>query len=175
MATHNLILRLGDDVFLEVIALDPDAEAPAGPRWFGLDKMEAVRRDWREGRRLRAWVARTNGFDAALLRHGDLLGRKTRVSRAERSWFFSVRPDRSLAEDGVVPPIIDWGGRGSPAPGMPDVGARLLEFAIEHPDPIRVGEVYRRLEVVNPPQARQGSELRYRASINTPGGERQLW
>ena len=28
MGTHNRLLRLGDDVFLELIAIDPDAAAP---------------------------------------------------------------------------------------------------------------------------------------------------
>src|SRR5690606_32822306 len=37
MGTHNLLLRLGNDVYLEVIAIDPGAPAPGHPRWFGLD------------------------------------------------------------------------------------------------------------------------------------------
>src|SRR5262245_22737988 len=36
MGTHNHLLRLGDDVFLEVIAVDPDGPRPAHRRWFGL-------------------------------------------------------------------------------------------------------------------------------------------
>ena len=40
MGTHNVLLRLGDDVYLEVIAADPRAAAPARPRWFGLDALE---------------------------------------------------------------------------------------------------------------------------------------
>lgn len=175
MATHNMLLRLGDDIFVEVIAVEPDVEVPVGPQWFGLRELEAVRRDWQEGRRLRTWVARTDEFDAALLRHGDLLGRKTRVSRGERCWFFSVRPDGSLAESGVVPSIIDWGVRGSPAPRMPNLGARMLEFVIEHPDPIWVSNLYRGLKLINAPKVRGGSEFRYSAKIQTAGGERELW
>src|SRR5215471_3447822 len=36
MATHNHLLRLGDTLFLEVIAPDPSASV-ARPRWFALD------------------------------------------------------------------------------------------------------------------------------------------
>ena len=32
-------------------------------------------------------------------------------------------------------------GRGSPAPAMPDVGARLVEFSIENPDPVWVSNL----------------------------------
>ncbi len=39
MGTHNLLLRLGDSLFLEVLAIDPDAPSPPRPRWFGLDNL----------------------------------------------------------------------------------------------------------------------------------------
>jgi hypothetical protein len=42
MGTHNRLLRLGDEVFLEVIAVDPAAEMSTRPRWFGLDDADAV-------------------------------------------------------------------------------------------------------------------------------------
>lgn len=37
MGTHNHLLRLGPSLFLEIIAINPEAPAPARPRWFGLD------------------------------------------------------------------------------------------------------------------------------------------
>lgn len=37
MGTHNLLLRLGDALFLEVISPNPLVPAPARPRWFALD------------------------------------------------------------------------------------------------------------------------------------------
>lgn len=42
MGTDNHVLRLGDDVFLEVIAIDPGAQRPNCPRWFGLDAAAEV-------------------------------------------------------------------------------------------------------------------------------------
>ena len=38
MATHNHLMQLGDDAYLELIAIDPDTAAPAHPRWFALDQ-----------------------------------------------------------------------------------------------------------------------------------------
>ena len=81
MGTHNRLLRLGDDVFLEVIAVDPEAAPPPHRRWFGLDDAEAVRADWAAGRRLRSFVARTDRLDAALARSAPELGVAMRVSR----------------------------------------------------------------------------------------------
>lgn len=69
---------------------------------------------------------------------------------------------------------MDWEERGSPASTMPDLGASLLSFRIEHPDPDRVTELYARLGVVNPPQVRRGSRFRYRALVDTPAGVKEL-
>jgi hypothetical protein len=174
MGTHNLLLRLSDEVFLEVIAANPDAERPARPRWFGLDDAEAVRSAWDDGRRLRGWVAQTRDLDSILSRHGDLLGRKIRVSRGDRSWFFAVRPDGSLPAEGVAPSAMDWEVRGNPAPAMRNLGARLISFQIEHPDPDAVKALYANLGVINAPEVRKGAEFRYRALIETPGGVKEL-
>jgi Glyoxalase-like domain len=175
MGTHNHLLRLSDDTFLEVIAIDPAAKPPARPRWFGLDDANAVRSAWENGLRLCGWVARTRDLDAALARHGDLLGQQTRVSRGDRSWLFAVRPDGALPAGGVAPSVMDWGDRGSPAPAMRDLGARLAAFAIEHPDPAWVAELYRRLDIEDAPQVHKGSGFRYRATIETPRGLSELW
>src|SRR5262245_30907329 len=37
MGTHNHLLRLGDTLFLEIIAPDPAAPLPSRRRWFALD------------------------------------------------------------------------------------------------------------------------------------------
>ena len=175
MGTHNLLLRLSNEVFLEVIAVDPDAAPPARPRWFGLDDSAAIQSDWDDGFRLRGWVAQTEDLDGVLARQGDLLGQKTRVSRGDRTWLFAVRTDGSLADDGIAPSVMDWGERGSPAPEMKDIGAKLISFHIEHPDPSHVTDLYRRLGVSNGPRVQRGLRLRYRAFIETPDGMRELY
>jgi glyoxalase-like protein len=45
MGTHNHLLQLGDMVYLEIVALDPEADAPSRRRWFGLDEQAKVRSD----------------------------------------------------------------------------------------------------------------------------------
>lgn len=175
MGTHNLLLRLGEEVFLEVIAIDRAARRPNRPRWFGLDDTKAVKAAFDDGRRLRGWVARTGDLQGVLARHGDLLGQRTHVSRGDRDWGFSLLPDGALPAGGVVPPAIDWGGAASPARAMPDLGARLLSFEIEHPDPDLVSGLYRRLDLVNPPKVLKGRRFRYRATIATETGIKELY
>lgn len=60
MGTHNRLMRLGEDEFLEIIAVDPAAPAPGRPRWFALDRYRS------KPPRLRTWIARTPDLDASL-------------------------------------------------------------------------------------------------------------
>src|SRR5580765_6708474 len=60
MATHNLLLALGSDVYLEVISPDPGAAPVGRPRWFGLDHVLPG-----SNARLAAWVASTEDIAQA--------------------------------------------------------------------------------------------------------------
>ncbi len=174
MGTHNRLLRLGDDVFLEVIAVDPTAPGPNHPRWYGLDDDQILHTAWDSGRRLSAWVAQTQAMDEVLIAHGEMLGHKVQVSRGDRSWDFALRPDGMLPLGGAVPPIIDWGVRGNPAQDMPDLGLRLVAFGLEHPDPDVVHALYDSLDILDPPTVMEGKELRFWADIYTPNGIKRL-
>ncbi|MGY3614860.1 VOC family protein [Bradyrhizobium sp. USDA 10063] len=175
MGTHNLLLRLGDDVFLEVIAVDPDAGDPGRIRWFGLSDPANVKRAWDAGRRLRGWVVRTSNIDAVLSAHGAILGQKTRVSRGDRSWSFSVPYDGSLPMSGIAPSVIDWGERGHPAKTMTNLDLSLVEFSVEHPDPTTVKAAHETLGLQDPPRVQEGEQHRYRALIKTSAGLRELY
>ena len=176
MGTHNHLLKLGEDVYLEVIAIDPAAPRPAHARWFGLDDQAAVQAAWRSGRRLRGWVARTQQMDAVLAQHGDVLGRKVQLSAgAAPPYCFAIPPGGSLPGAGVAPSLIDRGPRPPPVAAMPDLGARLVRFTIEHPDPAMVEDLYAALGIVNPPQVQRGDTVRYRAEIDTPHGPKLLY
>lgn len=175
MGTINHLLRLGEDVFLEVIAIDPEAARPSYPRWFGLDDVARVRSDWDAGRRLRTWVSRTSELDATLAKHAPRLGVRRRVSRGDRTWSFGVREDGSLPLDGLAPCLIDWGERGCPAADMPELGARLSSFAAEHPDPAAAERVCRDLGLEGIVAFRHGPRFRYETVIETPHGPRVLF
>jgi hypothetical protein len=45
LGTHNHLLQLGDTVYLEIVALDPESDGPRRRRWFGLDDQRKVRDD----------------------------------------------------------------------------------------------------------------------------------
>src|SRR5262245_56653484 len=56
VGTHNALLALGDDAYLEIIAPDPSQPAPARPRPFGVDALQRGR--------LVTWAGRVRDLDA---------------------------------------------------------------------------------------------------------------
>ncbi|NPV24257.1 VOC family protein [Bradyrhizobium aeschynomenes] len=174
MGTHNHLLQLGDAVYLEIVAVDPEAATPPRARWFGLDDHERVRTDWDEGRRLRGWVARTDAIDWVMAGHPGVFGEKLALPDLDPAFDFTVPNDGSLPRDGAVPSIIDRRGRPRAMAGIADLGARLRSFVLEHPHPGALQAFYDALQVDRPPEIRLAPRLRYRAQIETQAGLKEL-
>jgi hypothetical protein len=176
MGTHNHLLQLGGTVYLEIVALDPDGRPPGRARWFGLDDQMAVRADWDAGRRLRGWVARTDAIDRVLAgRRESIFGKKVSLPWTEPSFEFGIPDDGSLPLGGAAPSIIDRRGKPRSMATIPDLGARLRSFALEHPDAAAISRLYRQLDIDRRPAVVQGNNLRYRAQIETPAGVKTLF
>ncbi|KNY21559.1 VOC family protein [Methylobacterium sp. ARG-1] len=174
MGTRNHLLRLGASTFLEVIAVNPEAAPPPRARWFGLGDAARVRADWEAGRRLRGFVARTDGLDSLLAAHPDLLGAAATLTRGTLSWRFGLRPDGTWPADGAAPYVMDWGDRPHPAGTMPDFGAHLDDFSLTHPEPEAVAALHADLGLTDPPRIEAGPAPRWTARIATPSGLRTL-
>jgi hypothetical protein len=174
MGTHNHLLRLGQDIFVEVIAIDPAGPHPSHRRWFGLDDRDAVTRHWHAGRRLRGYVARCPDLAATIGAQADTFGAPMPISRGDRHWSFAVRADGELPHGGALPCLMDWGGRGTPAPTMADFGLRLQTLLVETPNPDAVHAALDAIGMVRKPEIRRGPEVRLSATIATPQGVRVL-
>ncbi len=174
MGTHNMLLRLGDDFFLEVIAIDPNAPKPAQARWFGLDDAADLKAHWSGGCRLRGMVARTHQLPQLATGNPALHGTPMRVTRGEREWSFAVREDGRLPMGGAVPHLMDWGGQGPAAPQMPDLGCKLLALVLETPEPELVRASYQTIGLTGAPELRQGARTKLAAIIQSPTGTHLL-
>lgn len=174
MGTHNHRLQLGNFVYLEIVAIDPAVTDPGRSRWFGLDNQEQVREDWDEGRRLRGWVANTEDIDSVVSTHAAIFGDKVVLPTVDPTFSFTIPKDGLLPCDGAAPSIIDHWGDSSYIATIPDLGARLASFTLEHPAPVVIETLFRELPIDRPPAIVYGPRLRYRALIETPAGLREL-
>lgn len=125
--THNALVALGSEIYLEVIAPDPGLPPP--PRGVGFGAA-AVNRP-----RLVTWALRSDDIRASAeaaglggvgagereLKDGSILRWRLSDPYAERC-------------DGLVPFLIDWAGSPHPAASAP-CGGHLAGFRLRHPTP----------------------------------------
>jgi len=152
MGTHNCLMSLGGDLgdekYLEVIAVNPDAEPPASPRWFGLDSDEQ-QESLSNGPKPIAWVMRTNHIENTLSRArkvGIDLGKPLEMTRGSLRWTIAVRGDGLLPEAGTLPVVIQWSDGLHPANAMQDFGYRLNAVRLSHPQPQELAKKLKALD-----------------------------
>ena len=172
MATHNLVMQLGNDAYIEVIAIDPDARAPRHPRWFSLDSAD-MRAAIREQPRLITWVMNTPDLQSLAGQAGFDIGEPTSLSRDKLSWEFALPDDGRLLGDGMLPYCIQWHSSPHPAQSMVDLDCVLQDLTIHH---IRPRWLNDRLEalgashLVNIEQLPDTQPAYLSATIDTPNG-----
>ena len=128
MGTHNRLLSLGPEEYLELIAINPAAPAPSRPRWFDLDAFSGPMR-------LQAWIAKTDDLEGALALAPSGSGEVTALARGDLRWKMAIPPSGKLPFGASSPALIEWEGLAHPAARLPDHGARLLGLTLYHPEP----------------------------------------
>ncbi|MCV6574213.1 MAG: VOC family protein [Cohaesibacter sp.] len=167
MGTHNRLLSLGPDCFLELIAVDPFAKAPDRPRWFNLDHFNA-------DPVLATWVVGSKDINASLTQAHCDSGSATHITRGNLSWLISIADDGTMPLNGAFPTLIEWPEGPHPASHMVDLGCRLHSLTIQHPKALEI-------EAAIMPKLNHKTILfktgpkSIRAEITTPSGMRALW
>jgi hypothetical protein len=172
MGTHNHLMRLAKDVFLEVIAPDPENQ-PQRPRWFALDDPH-MRARLQSSPRLITWVVRTDDIVRSLNSTPAVVAEPVRVSRGSLSWLFSLSSDGRMPFDGAFPAIIQWPLGPLPSSSMADLGCQLKQLEIWHPDAQHIKDALGQDFVDDRVTLRAGDDVRLVATISTPSGIRQL-
>ncbi len=173
MGTHNHVLRLGETLYFEVIAPDPDATQLSRPRWFALDDPR-TRAELAIAPRLATWVVATDDIEAALQRVPHAVGPAVSVTRGSLAWLISVPPDGSLPFAGAFPAFIQWPAGPHPASRMPDVGCRLISLEVAHPDADVIARSLAPFFADERVRFSTAPKPSMRARIRTPLGEREL-
>jgi hypothetical protein len=123
--THNLLLGLEDGLYLEVIAIDPEAPKPGFARWFDLDRFQGAAR-------LNNWICRTDDLEGALVALPQA-GKPVALSRGDLRWKMAVPEDGILPCDGMFPALIEWQCDVLPAGLLRASGCRLQRLIVSHP------------------------------------------
>jgi hypothetical protein len=145
MRTHNRLLNLWDGVYLEVIAIDPDAEAAASgaearPRLFALDA-PATQARLASGPYLSHWVVRVErpkDLQRWQAQYPQRIPPVVPMSRGTFNWRLAVPDDGAFpcwqgAGDGIVPTLIQWDTPHHPSTVLPETGLALRSLKAVHP------------------------------------------
>ncbi|MEY4171386.1 MAG: hypothetical protein RLZ94_2459 [Actinomycetota bacterium] len=163
MGTHNILSGLGglSGPYLEVIAIDPSADAPDRARWFALDEMPET-----ADPHLSAWILRVDDPVPS-----DETGPALALARGDLRWRVTVRDDGRMPYDGVGPALIAWDDA---APSLPPGEARLISVIAVHPDATRLSDFLDDLDLAAPVSVQAGESPRLLAAFDTPLGPRIL-
>ena len=128
MGTHNTLLKIGDDCYLEVISIDPEAKPPQRKRWFELDTLLSEKSP-----RLATWVMRTNDIHKVTNATDHALGVVEEMSRGTLEWQITIPPDGRLPFHGIAPAVIQWKDEVHPASKLAESSVSLLKLVGRHP------------------------------------------
>lgn len=163
LGTHNALMGLGNNIYLEIIAPDPNQNVEH--IWMDLDQLKKPK--------LFRWAATTG--DAHQVRNQGL---KTGIDIGEVKSGSRYKPDGSLLEwtlsdpnvnlgNGLIPFFIDWGEKGNPTSELPG-GCTLESFRAIHPNPDKVKSTLTDLGLNLDLQ--KGQQVQLIAQLSTPNG-----
>lgn len=165
--THNMLLGLEDGLYLEVIAIDPDAPSPPHRRWFGLDEFDGPPR-------LTNWICQTGDIDAALAQAPRGMGEATQQRRDDLRWQMAAGQDGNLPVDGAFPAIIAWGDTPHPSTRLAPTGLRLVRLTITTPQAALLSLSLASMLSDDRVTIERGARFSMRAEFSSPSGPRVL-
>lgn len=164
--THNRLLGLADGLYLEAIAIDPEAAPVGPPRWFDLDR-------FRGPARLSNWICATDDLAGCLTGLGSEAGVPVALSRGALRWQMAVPDNGRLPFDNLHPALIEWESPVHPSANLPVSGCTLRRLVVTHPEAEalrgRLGGILSDTRLAIEP-----GEIGMRAEFDTPSGRRSL-
>lgn len=124
--THNRLLGLEDGLYLEVIAIDPDAPQPGYPRWFNLDRLSGAPR-------IGNWICRTQDLEGAQAALPGI-GAQVSLARGDLRWRMAVPASGQLPFDDCHPAVMQWDCARHPAASLAPTGIALRRLIVRHPE-----------------------------------------
>ncbi len=164
--THNALLGLEDGLYLEAIAVNPDAPVPDRPRWFDLDRFMGPPR-------LTNWICRAPQLSEMLTEIPVDLGEPVDLERGDLRWRMAVPDTGILPFDNCAPALIEWKTESHPATRLSQSGVRLRRLVVFHPQAGLLSQ-YMRPYLSDHRIGFETGSPGYAAAFDTPHGPREM-
>ncbi|UWQ76169.1 VOC family protein [Leisingera sp. M658] len=163
--THNRLIGLEDGLYLEAIAIDPDARPQEQPRWFNLDRFSGPAR-------LSNWILRSENLEAEKPLLPPHAQRHVAMQRGDLRWLMTVPADGLLPFGNIFPAVLQWQSE-PPAGKLPQSHCRLTRLILSHPEAKDLQAALDRI-LGDPRVAAEQGKPAMMAEFETPHGPRVL-
>ena len=140
MGTHNNILKLQSDIYLEVIANNPNVDKPSRQRWFSLDEVRTKEKIKNYPRTL-CWVIEVDNIENTVKKCGYNPGEILQISRGELTWKITVPSNGALVNNGVLPALIEWPNDRHPSKKLTNSKVSINKLSLFHPEPYKIKNI----------------------------------
>ena len=140
MGTHNKLLKLQSNIYLEVIANNPNVSKPSRQRWFSLDE-SSIKEKIKKSPRLLCWVLEVDNIEDTVKKCGYNPGKILQLSRDELTWKVTVPSNGKLVENGVLPVLIEWPNNQHPSKKLNNSKVSINKISLFHPEPYKIKNI----------------------------------
>jgi len=137
MGTHNNLLKLQSDIYLEVIANNPNVDKPTHQRWFSLDEPR-TKEKIKFSPRVLCWVLEVDNIENTVKKCGYNPGEILQISRGELTWKITVPSNGMLIDNGVLPALIEWSSGKHPSKKLIDNNISINTISLFHPETSKI-------------------------------------
>jgi hypothetical protein len=163
--THNRLIGLEEGLYLEAIAIDPEQQPQARPRWFDLDHFTGPAR-------LAHWILRSADLDAEQAQLPPHARHPIQMQRGDLRWLMTVPPDGVQPFDNLFPSVLQWQSP-PPAASLPQSGCHLRRLTLCHPNAADLRAALARI-LSDPRLVVEPGAPDMQAEFDTPHGPRRL-
>ena len=128
------------DIYLEIIANNPNVDKPSRRRWFSLDEARTKEKIKHSPRAL-CWVLEVDNIENTVKKCGYNPGEILQISRGELTWKITVPSNGRLADNGVLPALIEWPSDQHPSKKLTNSKVSINMLSLFHPEPYKIKNI----------------------------------
>ena len=140
MGTHNNLLKLQSDIYIEVISNNPNVNKPSRQWWFSLDDTKTKEKIKHFPRPL-SWVLEVDNIEETVKKCGYNPGEIIKISRGKLTWKITVPSTGRLVDNGVLPALIEWPINQHPSKSLTNSKVLINKLSLFHPEKDKIKNI----------------------------------
>ncbi len=140
MGTHNKLLKLQSDIYLEIIANNPNADKPFRQRWFSLDEAR-TKEKIKHSPKILCWILEVDNIEDTVKKCGYNPGEILQISRGKLTWKITVPSNGGIPDDGILPALIEWPSDQHPTKKLTKSKVSIDKISLFHPESNKIKNI----------------------------------